>query len=340
MTGKERVFAVLAGRPVDRLPALPILHSAYARLAGVPLGQYYGDAAVMARAIVEGWRRFGFDGVQLSLGVTGEAEGLGAEVEQPEDGAPLLRRPPLSDCADLGPLAGRDAARGGRMPIYFDAVRRVADAIGGEAFVLSTLRGPLNIASQLRGVEHVLMDMIDRPEAAERLLDFSTDVAIDVSRASLDSGAHGLLFGEATASPNFISPALYRRLVHPRHCRLVGALRAMGWRAVGFHVCGDIRPIFDDLVGTGAAFLDVDYQVPAGEAVVRAGGRVALRGNLDPVSVFLRASPGEVRARAAELRGAVAGGRWILGSGCDISPGVSGANVAAFAEEALRCPSA
>ncbi len=336
MNGKERTLAALTGEPTDRPPALPIIHSAYARLAGIPLGKYYGDAATMAEAIVGGCRGYGFDGVQLSMGVTGEAEALGAKVEQPADGAPLLKDHPLKAVGDFVGLDPSAAGRAGRMPMYFEAVRRAADQIGGDSFILSTLRGPLNIASQLRGVEEMLMDLIDEPEEACRLLDFTTQVAIEVSRASVGTGADGLLFGEATCSPNFISPDMYREFVQPRHARLIAETRAMGWRFAGFHICGDIRPIFGDIIGTGAAFLDIDYQVPADEAIALSGGRIAMRGNLDPSGVFLRGSPDDIRARTTALRAAASGHRWILASGCDISPGVPGANLRAFAEAATQ----
>lgn len=334
MNGKERTLATLTGGASDRPPALPIIHSAYARLAGIPLGKYYGDAATMAEAIVWGCRRFGFDGVQLSMGVTGEAEALGAKVEQPADGAPLLKDHPLKAVGDFAGIDPAAAGRAGRMPMYFDAVRRVADRIGADSFILSTLRGPLNIASQLRGVEEMLMDLIDEPEQACRLLDFTTDVAIEVSRASVSTGADALLFGEATCSPNFISPDMYREFVRPRHARLIAETKAMGWQFAGFHICGDIRPIFADIVDTGAAFLDIDYQVPAAEAIALAAGRIAMRGNLDPAGTFLRGAPDEIRARTADLRATATGQRWILASGCDISPGVPEANLGAFAEAA------
>lgn len=331
MNGIDRVNALLRGAATDRPPALPILHSAYARLQGVPLGRYYTDAETMASVIIRGQSEFGFDGVQLTMGVTGEAEALGARVEQPPDGSPLLKQHPLNSPGEFAGLDPRTAATGGRMPMYFDAVRRTAAAIGAECFVLSTLRGPLNIASQLRGVEQMLMDLIDDPEAAGRLLDFTTEVAIAVSRASLDSGAHGLLFGEATCSPNFIAPDMYRELVLPRHARLIAETKAMGWEFSGFHVCGNIRPVFENLISTGAAFLDIDYQVPAPEAIALAKARIAMRGNLDPSSVFLQGSPDDVSRLTADLRKTAAQGRWILGSGCDISPGVPRANLAAFA---------
>lgn len=335
MTGKERVIAALNGASTDRPPVLPIIHSAFARLAGVPLGKYYGDAQTMADVIAGGCRLYGFDGVQLSMGVTGEAEGLGANVEQPPDGAPLLREHPVNDLARASSLDPAHAANRGRMPVYFDAVRKVADDIGAGSFILSTLRGPLNIASQLRGVEQMLMDMIDDPDAAGRFLDFTTQVAIEVSRASIGTGADALIFGEATCSPNFISPDMYREFVQPRHARLVAEARAMGWKFTGFHICGDIRPIFKDIMGTGAAFLDVDYQVPVGEALALSAGRIAMRGNLDPSGVFSRCPPEEIERRTAELRASVTDQRWIMSSGCDISPGVPKANLEAFARAAM-----
>ena len=78
MTGLQRLMGVFARAPVDRPPVLPIAHTALAPIFGLTLGDYFSDTARMASVIVQGYRRFSFDGVQLSLGVTGEAESLGA----------------------------------------------------------------------------------------------------------------------------------------------------------------------------------------------------------------------------------------------------------------------
>ncbi len=334
MTGQDRVISVLKGGRVDRPPLLPILHSGLAGLLGVRLGDYFTDAATMARVAVEGCRRFGFDGVQLSLGVTGEAESLGAKVDQPADGAPVLRQHLLADVSNLSSLKRGDAACRGRMPLFLDALRRVRSQAGSSLFCLATLRGPLNITAQLRGVEDTLVDMIESPDQISRILDFAVDVAITASEAALTASADGVVFGEAACSPNFISPELYRRLILPRHKRLVRSLRSMGWKVVGFHVCGNILPILEDLISTGADLIDVDYQVPADQAVERAAGRVTLRGNLDPSSVFRFGDSVKVRAQTRELCRVVSGARWILSSGCDIPPGTPAENLQAFAEAA------
>jgi uroporphyrinogen decarboxylase len=332
MTGLEKITRVMTGEAAADVPVLPILHTGLAGLFGVSLGRYFTQADLMADVIVQGYRRFGYDGVQLTLGVTAEAEALGAATEQPADGAPILRERLLDDFADLDRLRERDVATGGRLPLFYRALEMTARRIGSEAFILATLRGPFLIASQLRGVEAILIDLLESPEAVERILDFAVDVAEAAAGPALAAGAHGVVLGEAVCSPSFLSPALYRRLIRPRHCALVARLKDQGWRHVGLHVCGNTLPILDDLISTGADFLDVDYQAPAAEAIAQAAGRVALRGNLDPGAVLRFGTPERVRLETARLLRQTAAARWIMSSGCDIPPGTPAANIAAFME--------
>ncbi len=349
MTGLERVNAAWMGQPVDRLPSLPILHSGLPSMFGMPLGRFFTSASAMASVIVRGYRTFGYDGVQLSLGVTGEAEALGARVEQPVDGAPILCQQLLPDLTDAHALEVLESAAerhppeaGGRMPLYYEAVARTVDMIGEEAFVLSMLRGPLLAASQICGVEALLVTMITDPEAVTRVLAFTTRIAEALGRRLLGSGAHGLAIGEATCSPNFISPKLYRSMVLPWHRRLVRSLREAGWQHVGLHICGDVAPIMEDVISTGVTFMDIDYQVPARKATEIAAGRVGLRGNLDPSSVFRFGSRADVQRETATLvqeldaRAEETPVRWVLSSGCDIPPGTPAENIGAFVRTGHR----
>jgi uroporphyrinogen decarboxylase len=367
MSGKADVLAAIAGEPQERLPCLPILHSGLPPLFGVPAGAFFTSAEKMAEVMINGYRSFGYDGVQLSLGVTGEVEALGASVEQPGDGAPVLREyllPDLTDHAALEVLraraaqlpgsagrllgsAGRLLGSAGRLPLFFDAVTRTVDAIGEEAFVLATLRGPLLIASQLCGVEPLLISLVTQPDAVARVLDFTVDLAYQLGVWLLDSGADGLVLGEATCSPNFISPRLYRMLVQPHHERLMSKLRAAGWATVGLHICGNIVPILEDVIRTGVTWVDIDHQVPAEQALRLADDRVILRGNLDPSSTFRFGTTADVDAAVTALLTALKAakdeglpGRWIASNGCDIPPGTPAGNIRAFVERVRSGPRA
>ena len=328
MTGLERVRAVFAGGKPDRTPVIPIIHAGLAGMFGVPLGRFFTDPECMADVIVRGFRTFGYDGVQLSLGVTAEPQALGALVEQPADGAPILREHVLADAENLGRLKQLDPLERGGFPAFRRALERVVEAIGGEAFVIVNLRGPFLMAAQLRGVERLLMDTIEAPDLLEAVLEFTTDLSLRLGLSFLDSGAHAVVLGEATCSPNFIPPGTYRRFVRDRHRRLIGELRGAGWEAVGLHICGNLLPILEDVLATGANLVDIDHQVAPRDALELNRGRAALRGNLDPSSVFAFGTPQSISQAVASLRTQVEGaGHWIYGSGCDISPGTSAENL-------------
>jgi uroporphyrinogen decarboxylase len=330
MTGLQRIQNVLCSQPTDRPPALPIIHSALAGIENVPLGQFYSRADMMADVLLAGWRRFGYDGIQLSQGVTAEAEALGAPVDQGDDAPPTLTGHRLSDTLCPDALRAIDPTTAGRMPLLYEAIERLMQAVGREAFILPTLRGPMLLATQLRGIERLMMDMLDAPDAVGGLLDFCTDVALRLARPLVCLCDHGLLLGEAPCSPDMISPAMYRQLILPRHRRLIEGLHTMGFGGVGLHICGDIRAIFEDIIASGADFCDIDHKVSADDAIRLAGGRIAMRGNLDPSGTFRFGPAEQVTAQTAALRQTVAGHRWMLSSGCDIPPGTPEANLAAF----------
>ncbi len=328
MTGLQRVQAVFAGEKPDRTPIVPIIHSGLAGMFRVPLGRFFADPDAMAEVIVNGYRSFGYDGVQLSLGVTAEPEALGARVDQPADGGPVLRERLLKGPDDIEGLREMNPLERGRFPMFRKAVERVVETTGEEAFVIVTLRGPFLMAAQLRGVENILMDTIRSPELLTQVLDFTSDVTLGLGKAFVDSGAHAVVLGEATCSPNFIRPDTYRRFVLEHHRRIVSELRRAGWPVVGLHICGDLLPIFQDVLSTGANLVDIDHQVSPVEVLVRNGGRAVLRGNLDPSAVFAFGTGETISRATASLKAQVEGrGSWIYSSGCDISPGTPAENL-------------
>jgi MtaA/CmuA family methyltransferase len=325
---------VFDGKKPDSVPIVPIIHAGLAPIFGVPLGKFFTDGRVMANTLIKGYRTFGYDGVQLSLGVTAEAEAFGAKVDQPENAAPLLREHLLSNPDALGALKSIDPTNRGRFSLFRDALKRVVAEIGKEAFVIVTLRGPLLMAAQLRGVEAVLMDTVDAPDKLHALLDFTNEVSLKMGLSFLQSGAHALMIGEATCSPSFISPNTYREFVLARHKKLISGLKSAGWKTVGLHICGNLMPILEDVLTTGANLLDIDYQVSAKDALRVNKGRAVLRGNLNPSSVFAFGTKEVIKAETAKLKAEVKRqGLWIFSSGCDISPGTPKANI----ELALKC---
>jgi len=112
------------------------------------------------------------------------------------------------------------------MPMIIESTKICAQEVGDELYICSVIMGPMNCASQIRGVETLMFDFMDRPEFAGELLDFCTDLEIMFGKELIDAGAHSLIIGEALCSPAFISPKLYHDFVVPRQEKLIAAICA------------------------------------------------------------------------------------------------------------------
>ena len=84
MTGRERVLALLDGRPVDHLPLMPITMMFAADQIGAKYGTYALDHRVMVEAQIRTAEKFAFDHVS-GITETREAPDCGAAVRYFED---------------------------------------------------------------------------------------------------------------------------------------------------------------------------------------------------------------------------------------------------------------
>jgi uroporphyrinogen decarboxylase len=84
------------------------------------------------------------------------------------------------------------------------------------------------------------------------------------------------------------------------------------------------------MVASGADIIDLDWMVDWRTACDRFGSRVALCGNVDPVSVMLRAAPETVYKRVGDCLRA-GGQRCFSAAGCEIPDGTPPENLRAQA---------
>lgn len=325
---RSRILAHLDGRPVDRLPAMPITMMFAARLAGVPYRRYCTDFRELARAQALVAERFGFDHVSAISDPAREAVDLGAAVTWFDDQPPALddTRALLGAKAALAGLSPADPLGGGRMT---DRVRGVAllRATGGVTrLVEGWVEGPCAEAADLRGISALMLDFSDDPGFVDDLFGFAVRQGLAFARAQVDAGADLIGVGDAAAS--LVGPAIYRDVVAPHERRLIDGIHAMGAR-VRLHICGNTRRSVDVMAGLGADILDLDSPVPLDRARADAGGDQVLLGNLNPVTELMTATPEGVHERVAACH-RDAGPRFIVGAGCEIPAATPHENVDAM----------
>jgi len=328
MNGLERYNAMLDGQPVDFVPRIPILM----RFAAEHIGAGYGDFCSQPEVKGEGNIRcaedFGLDVVGVMSDPYSETQGYGAEIIFKEDATPECAKPPLADSRDLDRLPRPDPRQATRMRAAIDTIRHYHSNVGGQYTVLGWVEGPLAEAADLRGVQQMLMDVVDDPQWCCELMDVCTDVAIQYAEAQIEAGADTIGIGDALASQ--VSRRYYLEYVRPRQRRLAEAIRARGARA-RMHICGNMTHLLSELAEVLLDVVDVDHMVDIAAVREALPDTVALGCNIDPVAGVMHSTPGAIRQTVAEIYQRV-GNPYLINAGCEIPPGTPAENLRALCQ--------
>jgi MtaA/CmuA family methyltransferase len=332
MNGRERILAMIEGRPVDHLPLMPITMMFAADHAGVKYGPYASDYRVLVDAQMATARDYELDYVSCISDPAREATDCGADIQFFDDQPPAVNETNalLADKSVLDKLELPDPLGGGRM---HDRVRGAAlfrERVGGEKLVEGWIEGPCAESADLRGINTLMLDFYDDPVFVRRLLDFTLEMGLRFARAQAEAGVELMGVGDAAAS--LIGPQLYHEFLWPYEKKLVDGLHAMGLR-VRLHICGNTSRILEGIGRLGCEIVDLDYMVSVADARQAMGPDQVLLGNLDPVRVLRDGTPASITAAIAECH-RQAGRRYIVGAGCEVPRTVSRENVLALTEYA------
>ncbi|MBQ37079.1 MAG: uroporphyrinogen decarboxylase family protein [Candidatus Latescibacteria bacterium] len=327
LNGRARYLATVRGEAVDFLPRTPILMQYAAEHIGSDYAALAADHRVLTRANEVCAREFGMDQVSCISDSYRETQGFGAHIEYLTDGPPRSTHP-LQDHKDLSVLLKPDPLVSVRMLDRVQAARHYGAHLAQDFSVLGWVEGPAAEASDLRGVTPFLMDLLDDEAFVGDLMDLCTEVAIAFGRAQVEAGAETIGIGDAIASQ--VDPGTYERLIQPREKRLVGALQEAG-ALVKLHICGNTSHLLPGIADLGVDILDVDHMVSLRQVRDAVGEGLVLTGNLDPVEVMLKSSPGEIRDAVREAYGQV-GNPYMVNAGCEIPSGTPVENLRALCE--------
>ena len=332
MNSRERVLAMIEGRPVDRLPNMPITMMFAADVGGVKYRDYAADYRVLVEAQLRTAEEYGFDYVSVISDPGREAADCGAVIKYFDDQPPAIdeTQARLADKASLATLKIPDPLAGGRMTDRVRAAALFKERAGGEKLIEGWIEGPCAEAADLRGINTLMTDFYDAPAFVRDLFEFVLEMDLRFARAQMEAGADLIGVGDAAAS--LVGPAIYDEFVWPYEKKMVEGLHAMGAR-VRLHICGNTRRILAGMGRLGCEIVDLDYMVPVAQARAAMGPQPVLLGNLDPVRALRDGTPESVTAAVAECH-RQAGPRYIVGAGCEVPRGTPPENVRALAEYA------
>lgn len=316
MTGRERALAFLDGRPVDRLPLMPVVMMFCADQIGVKYGQYVKDHRVLAEAQIRTAERFDFDLVSIMSDPAREAADCGAHVEFYDDQPAAIVESDalLADKAKLARLPIPDPLGGGRMHAAVQALELMKARVGQERALMGWVEGPCAEGADLRGINTLMLDFYDDPAFVHDLFEFVVEMELGYAKAQIEAGADLIGIGDAAAS--LVGPKFYEEFVWPYEKMLVDGLHALGTR-VRLHICGNTSRILNGMGRLGCEIVDLDSLASLADARRAMGRDQILLGNLNPVAGLRDSLPAAITAALAECH-RQAGLRYIVGAGCEV----------------------
>lgn len=295
---------------------------------------YFLDPEVWFQANLRVLREFPdiafFPAWWVEYGMAIEPSALGARMSFAADQTPSIRAM-LFNLHDVDRLSPIDPYTDGLMALALHRYRmqkqRIFDA--GYTIPVATARGPLCTAAFAHDLSQFMIDMKEDPAGVHRLLAYITEGIIQWLKAQAETigpSVEGIFVLDDIVG--FISRELYEEFAHPYLKQICDAF-PKEWVKV-YHNDASITQFLERLPETGFDVLNFSHKLDIGEVARRTGGRLCLMGNVAPLDLGVRGTPGQVKAAALEVLHKTEGKNLILSVGGGVSPGMPKANLEAL----------
>ena len=268
-------------------------------------------------------------GFWIEYGMVAEASGFGGRISWFEDGTPNIHSV-IDDIDQVGEYKSPDPTHDGLMPLILRLYEHVAEKIKNSDHEIKMVaaRGPLQIASWIRGMNEFMMDVKKKPEQAKELLRLTTDTTLAWLNAQIDtlSSVEGILLLDDVVG--FLSPSDFHEFCYPY---LNEIFDNFSDKIRVYHNDTDTSNIIEKLGKLDFEVFNFGYEVSPQNVAENIGEDKTLMGNIPPVDVLARGKPGEVKEEAKRLLNSFEGSsRLILSAGGGVAPNTPKENISAL----------
>ncbi len=185
----------------------------------------------------------------------------------------------------------------------------------------------------LRGMQNLLMDMLDHPKFVHELLEAIADYNIAQVHEALHHDIDAVYFGDDWGQQRGLQmgPRLWRQFIFPVLARMYGVVRDAG-KYVFIHSCGDVDELFDDLISIGVNCFNPFQPEVMDVAALHARylGRLVFHGGLSTQRTLPHGAAEDVRRETERLLAMGRAGGYIFAPAHDVEGDVPLANMLAF----------
>ena len=300
----DRFLRALRREPVDCTPVWLMRQAGRYlpeyRATRAAAGSFLGMAKnpeIACEVTLQPLRRFPLDAAILFSDILTVPDAMGLGLYFVEGEGPKFERP-VRSAADIAKLAVPDM--GSELRYVTDAVSLIRRELNGSVPLIGFSGSPWTLACYMvegggsKDFSRVKSLALNDPAAMHKLLAVTTDAVIAYLSAQRAAGAQALQVFDTWGG--VLSPDMYREFSLRYLKRIAQELpRGEGAERTPLILFGKGNGAYvEELAATGTEGVGVDWTVDLGDAARRTGGKVALQGNLDPVTLY--ASPDAIRA--------------------------------------------
>ena len=222
MNSKERIDAVLSNKPVDRTPFCLVDGGAWiAKNENISYRTLYGMEDSGASIIAKWTDEIEADVVSAVSGVfTACLNAFGCPIHIDEIGQPINAGVALHNLEEDIPKLDKSKIRETLLSNEFvqnmlRQTRCLKESVGDRKYLLGDIAAPFTMAAVMAGTQDFIMLMIDEPELAKQLIDFTTCVSAETFHLLHENGCDIAMPADPVASGNLISQNTYEEWALP-----------------------------------------------------------------------------------------------------------------------------
>ena len=314
MNGKERVLKALRFEEVDRVPWVPFTGVHVAKLVDSNAEELLKNGDILVKAVSAAAERYYADGVCSAFDLRAEAEVLGCALHWSKNNPPAVTGHVLAQGKTLEDLPEFTKDKG-RLPMFFEATRKLVEKVGDEKAVFALCCGPFTLALHLRGSAFI-MDMMKKPDEAHKVLEYCAEITRRMGEWYMETGAHVVAVVDPMTSQ--IAPKHFEAFVTPYVKPVIDEVHGKGG-IVTLFCCGNATKNIELMMKSKPDAIAFDEQVDLQFVKDLADQyHVSFEGNIPLTTTLLFGSPREC---VADIKKRIEiGGRrgYILSPGCDL----------------------
>ena len=266
----------------------------------------------------------------MEYGMAAEPSALGTKIKFWQDNTPSEYHT-LYHIEDIDSFPEYEVENDAFMAMTLHRIKMHKQRILDNGFItpVVTSRGPLCTAGFVRSTTNLMIDLVDNPEYAHKLISLCTNLIIDWLKAQakiLGVMAEGIFILDDIVG--FVNEDHYQEFAHPYLKKICDAF-PKDWVKV-YHNDADINACLEHLPDCGFNVLNWGKQTDIAEVKSRVGKRLCLMGNVNPLEIGVRGTPEEVFDATIEVLEKSGGEGIILSVGGGTSPGMPRENILAM----------